>query len=470
MMINLRSIIKNIFSLFAAKIIIRFATAFFAILLIRYLGKVEYGTYSKVLSFATILLIFSDFGFGQLIIRNGSRDKSTIPPLFGQSFIIKAIAIIILIGLGIIITKYVLNYNFDEFLLAIILILFTFFKQLILLANSIFQAIEKMQFIAYFNIVLSVFLALSTLATIYFHKTIMDFGIYNAIAGFISVVITFAFVFKSFLPKFSLHHLKDNLNQALPFGFGYVLLWLYLQSSVFILSLFNSDAVVGNYASSFRIILILFIIPGLINQALYPILYKTSQKSNTDHKDLVTKLLKLQSVLGFTISFVFFGFKNDVIFILFGESFASSVEIFAVLIWLVFFQAINNPLGDFLTTRDLQIKRVQIQTATLIISLTLQFVLSIYYGAEGMAWALLLTELAMAALYTIFISRLVHYRLHIKSLHTSFISIFIAVLVYIMLSLLDINNVVSICLSVFVIFAVFMNSERAMLKRMIEKW
>ncbi len=447
---NLRQgVFKNIISLLFSNVLVRIITAAFSIAIVRYLGKTDYGVYSSILAFVSIIMAFSDLGMGQLIIREGSRNKSNVNSLLPQAILIRSIFGLVAINLAFVIAIYALQYNYISRILTIILAFSVFLRYFHTLVFSSFQAIEKMEYIAYYNVIYSLMLSAGMLLVITLKFGLVELSIFNVMSGLITLILILIKINKKFEIKFNLKKIFSNLKSAIPFGLGYIFYWVYLQSGIFILSLFTTKEIVGSFAASFRIVTVLYVLPGIIAQALYPRLYRHGKSDKSRHKELFIQIMKVLGIFGVTISAILFIFKSEIILTLYGENFKSAVNIFSILTGYFLFQCLNVPLADALTTSDRQKQRVKIQGSTLILSIVVQIWAAYNYGAIGIAYSLLVTEIFMFILYQIFIRKLDGFWGFNELLKALLIPSSISILVYLLLNYLNFSNVILVLLTVF---------------------
>ena len=74
----IKTVFRNTLALSIANVSSKAITASVGILLARYLGAERFGEYSVAIAFATVFVALTDLGFGQIIVREGSRNPESI--------------------------------------------------------------------------------------------------------------------------------------------------------------------------------------------------------------------------------------------------------------------------------------------------------------------------------------------------------------------------------------------------------
>jgi O-antigen/teichoic acid export membrane protein len=191
---------------------------------------------------------------------------------------------------------------------------------------------------------------------------------------------------------FRVKKLYYMFRQALPFGLAGMLLLIYLQIPIVMLSMVKSKAEVGLFSAAFKLIAALYFIPRIISSVVYPILFQLGARDLDRHKRTYVTLFRFLSSFGLPISLALFLLAEPIIYFLFGAEFKGTINILRVLSWLFALQCMSYPLADALTTADFQWHRTFMHGITAGLCLIFCSFLIPQYGAFGAGLAILFTE------------------------------------------------------------------------------
>ncbi|MFZ3130811.1 MAG: oligosaccharide flippase family protein, partial [Desulfosporosinus sp.] len=107
-----RVILKNTMSLSIATVLARAISAIVGIFVTRYLGPTSAGEYTIALTYVSTVLLFTDFGMGQLMVQDGSRDPRKLPVYLGNTLVFRII-LIALVNVGSYFIAKPLGYNLN---------------------------------------------------------------------------------------------------------------------------------------------------------------------------------------------------------------------------------------------------------------------------------------------------------------------------------------------------------------------
>ena len=91
---TIRRLLKNFFSLTVSDIISKVFEFLYVIIVGRYLGVEGFGIITYWLAFTVVINFTANLGFGQLMIREVSRDNSLAKKYFGNNITLSSILIL----------------------------------------------------------------------------------------------------------------------------------------------------------------------------------------------------------------------------------------------------------------------------------------------------------------------------------------------------------------------------------------
>lgn len=86
---QVQRIVKNIGVIGIAQIFIAFMSFIFMIYLARFLGEADFGKYNFAFSLTTLLVIFTDLGVNQLLVREIARQKELSSSYINNAIFLK---------------------------------------------------------------------------------------------------------------------------------------------------------------------------------------------------------------------------------------------------------------------------------------------------------------------------------------------------------------------------------------------
>ena len=370
--------------------------------LVRVLGPTNYGRVAFGRSLIMYFILIVEYGFNLSATRSISvsrhdREKvnQIVFSVWGAKFFLILVSSLILFAL----TRTVPRIQEEETLL---FILFGMVVGNALFPTWLFQGMEKMVSIALINLVFRILI----MAGIFLYvRSTDDFLIYGLLLtiqsfgagaiGFITAVRMFSL--KPFVPSF------DQIKSAL--GEGWTLFLskgfasLFSSGNAFLLGLVTNSTIVGYYSASEQIVKAMVGLRGPIIQAIYPRMAMISQRSKTSALILARKLLYLFLAIGIFLFVTLFLSAPMIVKIYLGHNFGPSKTILRILAALPLVVSISHVFGvqlliAFGFDRDFTI----VVLVAGIFHLAFGILSSILFQGNGMAMAVISTELLVAVL------------------------------------------------------------------------
>jgi len=319
-----KSIIKNIISLSALKMVDLVIPLIILPYLIITVGKENYGIYAFAYTFIFYFLNVTQYGFSLSAVKHVALirdDKNKLANYFNEILTTKLFLTCITIGVIILLTLVVPKFRDNNLVIL--------FVSLMLVGDCFtpiwyFQGIEKMQFITFANIISK----LTYLVFVYFWITSKDdyvyIGLYQSIGFILSGIISIVYVVKYHKIKLQIKgfsHIKKNLKEGFSSFLILTIPTLYANTSIFLLGMFTPFQNVTLLEAGTKISSVFSAFSTILARALYPFLNRNQQ-----HKKM---MVKVQIILGFLASLIMFlsaplviklwfrnGLMNDVILVI----------------------------------------------------------------------------------------------------------------------------------------------------------
>ncbi|CAH7044192.1 Membrane protein involved in the export of O-antigen, teichoic acid lipoteichoic acids [Vibrio chagasii] len=313
--------------------------------LTRTVGLEGFGIISYALSFCTLILIFTDYGFGIAGPDFIARNKSSVTLISQYLSSALCVKMIILAMFGFIFClAYFFSSDFfidkgfsDSIVLSMGLVVisqaFSF--------NWFFQGIEKFKLITLFSFLSKmIYLTLVLL----FVKRIEDIWLVLvslAIGNFVAIIISYKLIKKEgyYLKAASMKEALTILKLNFGYFFSRVSVSAYSTFNALILGSLSSIANVAIYSSAEKIYQVCQNLTYAVSQAFYPYLART-RNTNLLHKYVCISSI----ILVFSVIFVFlFNILDYVVLFLFGPDFHEAVDILKIFVVsaLVNFLSVN---------------------------------------------------------------------------------------------------------------------------------
>lgn len=394
-------VIKNFLSLGIADVISRLLTTVLTIYVARELGVSTFGQLAFAAAFVAYFNLFADFGLTTLGIREISRDKNNTSVVGTNILFIQITLSVILLAL-LCITLIIIPLDFR-----LKIITFIFGLGLIPAAlnmSYIFQAHEKMEFIAITRVVTQLLFLIVGFSLIYYFRDILVIPIVQLVTGILVSVITFMLLRKQLKyawSKVSMKESKALLRKALPFLLGAIMISIYANIDTVMLQFIKGERDVGLYNSAYKIINIIIGFSAMYAAAYFPVLVSKANESSEDVSLTLNKILSNCAVLVFPVLVGGAILSRDLIEFIFGQQYQSAYPALAILFFIPMIGFLNMAQSNTLTAIDKQRQATSSTVAGAIVNMILNFLLIPGFGFIGAAIATVIAEISVC-LYLIF--------------------------------------------------------------------
>ncbi len=390
--------IEGVFWLLAANAATKLLWAGSIIMLMHSLGPTDYGLLATTWAAAGLAAGLTDFGAGQAMLREASRDAGKTLPFLRVGIVIKT-CLTIPLWIAVVASSVFLLQGKNAssaWLIAIILAagapLVDHYQAFFTYVTQIMHRLDVFAFwrTGYF---LAVLLAFATAS--YLHGTIL----WVSVAYFVlTLVYALAFGWRIFLLagggeyRASSVSVREAVQTGLPF-LGTTMLGLaYYRLDVMLLGYLGSDYAAGIYSGQYQLILVFYMIPGVIFSALFPDLYRNSR--NKDYlQQRFTRVCRYLNVLAWLATPCLFFEAKEIMLLLGGRAFAEDYHSLRILCFFVPMFVFGVAL-NFLTTTDRLASRIRCEVAALGITLVGGVLAVPSYSTDGMSLVALIAYAA----------------------------------------------------------------------------
>ncbi len=331
-----RKIATNIFFLASSQGLTWSITLVYMVLVPRYLGPTGTGTLSIAWAASQIMVVIASFGTTKYIVREVARDHQSATNLVGPAAFICG-----MVGLlGWAILFLIFNFINVSSELTIVLLIVATSSILNLVGvpfGSTLIALEKMHY-SFFSSILQKGISVS-LAIIF--VTLGLNVVWIALAELIASIPVFLLNLywfnkhskTTFKPDFS--KMRSVLKAGMSFYIMDITFQIYLYLDGLLLSVMTSETVVGYYSVPVRLFGTLLFIPVIISSAILPALCRMAQENPDEQKVMTRNTMSVLAALSLPIAAGTTVIASQLINLLYGAKFASSVSVLILLAWTI---------------------------------------------------------------------------------------------------------------------------------------
>ena len=404
---GVRTLAKNTTVLLVANIISYLLGLFTTLYTARYLGVEGFGVLSLALSLTGIFGVFTDLGLTTLTTREVSRNKSLANKYIGNTAVIKIIYSFLTFGL-IALVVYIIGYPQEVKTIVYLITLSVILAAFTGIFNSIFQAFQKMEYMS-LNIILNAILMITgILIVIHFGLGIIALSSVYLISSAIVLVVTLIiYSWKFFIPKMGidLKFWKPTIKEASFFGVSNILVVIYFYIDSLILSLMVGYSAVGIYNASYKLIIVLLVIPGIFMTSIFPLMSQHFESSKNLLKIEYEKSVKYLFAIAVFIFVYGFIFSDKIILIIYGTAYIPSIAALQTLIFVIPIIFITNLFGNLLGAINRQRILIIITGVSALFNVVLNYILIPKFSYIGASVATVVTEGLVFLLMFYYISK-----------------------------------------------------------------
>lgn len=378
--------------------------------LTRTLGADNFGRISFAQAFVTYFIMLTDFGFNTSSTQEVVRvrdDRKALSKVFWSTTFTKLFFAILSFFLFAILILVVPKLQLANILL---LIAFTGVISTILFPVWLFQGLEKMSYITWLNVLPRI---LVLICTFIFVKQKSDYTMalsIQAIGTLLSAIACSILIFKQKTVSFYLPQLSDiqsTITESWHIFASSVATNIYTTTNTVVLGFLSSDATVGIFSASEKIIRAIISIFSSISQVTFPRINTYYKQSKELALQFGSKVFRYAAAATFVIGILLLMFAPFIVKVLFGiPQYAETVIILRISSFIPFFAICNNILAiNLFITFGLKRYLVKIIGAGGAFSLLLIVPAVLYYQARGVAVVATLTEVIIAILLLIVIRK-----------------------------------------------------------------
>ena len=359
----------------------------------RRLGAEGLGAYNLLLTFFFVAHAFTSLGLNTLVTRQVSRNPQDASHYLSSASAL-GLAVALATGVGVMAIIHLAGYEASVRTSGWLVALGLLPSIVILQCESIFIAIEKIQYIVYVAVAENVG---RTLVGLWLLKE--GYGVSALVASF-TLFRYIALVLNLAAFRFAVAPLAWRVDRSLTrelvrhipvFGGILVASTLYSRADVFLLSKMVTLGAVGYYTAAYRLFAIAQVLPKSFNTSIYPVLSKLFLRSPEDYRKANGLAIRYILVVLLPIAAGIHGLAEPLVRILFGKDFGPAVPVLRVVIWTLVPYGIVRVLASGLFASNRQGTDLKVNMMGLATNILLNLALIPRLGILGCAWATFLS-------------------------------------------------------------------------------
>jgi O-antigen/teichoic acid export membrane protein len=393
---TVQRVAKNTSVVIIGKIINGSISLLTGIMLARYLGVSNFGTYSFIFAYLAFFVIVTDLGISTILVREISRDKTKADKFIGNAIIIKILLSLFAFGLACFIISF-LPYSYDTKLLVYIASL-SFLFSFRSLYTLVFEVNLKMEYPLFVSIVRNILRLALFLYLIFIKAPLLWFIIAVIITILPELLLIFHLSKRTIKPRFEidLGIWKYLLEESWPIALTAIFFITYHRIDQIMLFQMMGDETVGYYSAAVGLSEVLAIFPSAFMTSVFPLMsqyFKTSEQSLVRAYTLSFKymlMLIIPVAVGTTL------LSKPIISFFYGTMFIPSAPALSILIWseiFIFYGVIHY---EILISTDKQKIYLLFCSTGAVANIILNFVLIPRYGIVGASAATLVSHIISA--------------------------------------------------------------------------
>ena len=409
MSLSLRKIGGNALSILTSDVMNRATSFVLYAMVARNLGAFEFGQLSLALTLFYVFQVSAVAGLKTLIVRQVAKDRSQT-----RLYFINGCMIVVLSSLLSLCVLYafvrLLHYPPATNLVILLLSLGLLPYAISAVCEGIFQAWERMRYIAYVNVPVNIAKMIGAYLLLSRSQ-----GLYTVILILLSSFFTIAVVevwllLRRFPPQ--------QASISFPFSIATIrsastflgidgAVAIESSLNVILLSKLATETQVGLYSAATQLMVPLVLVYQSIAQSIFPVMCRRVEPGFQALKRIAEQAIEMLLVLALpTVAGIFFLGPWALSVLYKNRAFLQAVPALRIVAWILIFQVFTNVLGQVLVATHREKITLRIAVVDMLLNLLAGSFLISRFGLRGAAMTLLLTRLAACIQHYVPVARL----------------------------------------------------------------
>lgn len=338
--------IRNSLSRLLSQAAGKLALFLWTMILARRLNPAGFGVYIYIFAVSSIIGIISDYGLGNLAIRDVAMAPAHSPRTLTHTLLLRTLLAALAYALFVALV-FALPGFYEVKTAAILFGLTIFTVSWINGFNAILNAREELQWSSFMNALVP----LLTLASGLLFLS-LGWGLTGAVAGSLvagvlvlgAESVLFRTKHIAFSKSIERDFLANLIRQGLPFFLVGILSTVNVSIDSVLLESLSGKEAVGFYNASFKLILALMILPAAISDAAFPLWLRDSADPSRTKRLSLLHILQLLLAAGALTAMLLYAVAAPLVHMVFGDNFAPSVPVLRLHAFALVFMYLSAPL------------------------------------------------------------------------------------------------------------------------------
>ncbi len=402
----MQTVLRQLVSVIGGEAAVRIANFAAALLIARVYGVATLGTYAGCLAVVTVTIMFADNGLQICAITELSENRGACDRILGELYLCKTVLILAAV---VFLAAIALSLKSSGFVWAIAawITMRTVLQSYSQLQMAVLKVSAKASLIGGTQAIQSLLL-LCWIWKVYASGS----GIYALLCGLCTgqllefaamVVISKRLGIQASLPKQSSYFLK-YLRKSTPLGITYGLANLILRADTIVLALLVSSTELGDFSAANAVLAMVYVASWLFGSLVLPEMVRRSGSKDSLNR-YATSWVRLV-VLGLTpCAIVAFWMAPKLTVLLYGSAYHRSGSLASVMALATPFIFLNSIYTNIAVATGSKSVLMWLFATTAIAAVILDLLLGRSFGSIGVAWAILVREAGMSAVFRSFTLR-----------------------------------------------------------------
>ncbi len=372
--------------------------ALYFIEIARSLGATKYGAFIGVVALVGIAYPFADLGSGNLLVKNVSRDRNHFATYWGQALVTTACFGSFLLGLVLVVSRFVLAGNIPVRLVVLIALSDILGLSTITTCAQAFLAVERLNWTATLNVLISASRLIGATVLIEFtrHPSALQWGyVYFCSTVFVTAVACALVWSQLGAPILNWRRSIAEIREGCYFSASLSAQTIYNDIDKTMLTRLGSLDAAGIYGAAYRLIDVSFSPVSSILMASYAQFFRTGAQGIAACLKYARPLLLRSIAYAVLICAILLVSAGAVPYIL-GPEYSRTVEALRWLSVLPFLKVLHYFFSNVLTGAGHQGVRTSIQVVVALFNVLINLWIIPLFSWRGAAWSSIASDALLA--------------------------------------------------------------------------
>jgi O-antigen/teichoic acid export membrane protein len=405
-----RSLVRGTFWMLISRGLRIVLQAAYFIIIARALGPDQYGAFIGVTALVSIVGPFVSWGYGDILIKNVSRDRSVFSEYWGNALLVILWSGLALLCLLLLAAPLLLPDTVTAQILVLIALSDLLYLRAMEVSGRSFIAVDQMNFAALIGTLTTLKSLIAAFCLVHFFPSpdLQLWAILYSLSTIIAAIISMLIVMVRLgRPRLALAQLKPDLLEGFFFSISLSSQTVYNDIDKTMLARLSTLGATGIYAAAYRLIDVAFVPVTSLSAAAYAKFFQRGVGGISSTLQFAQKLSLIGGLYGIAAC-VGLLICAPVVPLILGEEYAGAVEALRWLSPILFLRALQFFAADALTGAGFQGIRSGVQIGAALFNVLINLWMIPQFSWRGAAWTSLMTDgLLMVSLWftVLFISR-----------------------------------------------------------------